>query len=163
MSDTGGNNPANNVTLRFDDSAPDYLPEFAGLAPGTYKPTNFDTSTDNFSSPAPAGPYGTSMSVFKGSDPNGSWSLYVTDDSSNGKGSIGGWSLTITTVKRAFTLPVGHAKQLTFTLPVAGLAGVTVTATAFDHEGWTYIVEVVNQDSAVDPGLPTKILQSVRV
>jgi subtilisin-like proprotein convertase family protein len=96
MSDTGGGNDINNVTLTFDDAAASNLPDSAAIVSGTYKPTDFVTG-DTFPSPAPAGPYGTALSVFNGLNPNGTWSLYVRDDAANDSGSIaGGWSLKFT-------------------------------------------------------------------
>jgi len=38
------------------------------------------------------------LSVFNGIDPNGLWTLYVTDVSSGGEGTLVGWGLQITTV-----------------------------------------------------------------
>ena len=96
MSDTGGGNDLNDVTLTFDDTASANLPDSATIVSGTYKPTDFVTG-DSFPSPAPAGPYGTALSAFNGLDPNGTWSLYVRDDEANDSGSIaGGWSLNFT-------------------------------------------------------------------
>ena len=47
-------------------------------------------------SPAPAGPYGTSLSALNGVDPNGVWSLYVSDDTRLESGAISnGWSLEL--------------------------------------------------------------------
>ncbi len=65
---------------------------------GTYKPTNYTGGgTESFAAPAPAGPYGTALSVFDGTDPNGTWSLYVMDDRDDYGGSLSGWSLAIET------------------------------------------------------------------
>jgi uncharacterized repeat protein (TIGR01451 family) len=61
---------------------------------GTYRPTDFETA-ENLTSPAPAGPYGTALAAFNGSNPNGTWSLYIRDDSSQDTGSLTSWSLTI--------------------------------------------------------------------
>ncbi|HEX5220636.1 MAG TPA: S8 family serine peptidase [Verrucomicrobiae bacterium] len=98
MADCGGGNVRSNVTLTFDDASAGSLPDASGFASGTYKPTNFDTTSDNFPAPAPSGPFGPSLSVFKGQDPNGPWSLYVQDDGSLDSGSITqGWMLSITT------------------------------------------------------------------
>ena len=94
-------------TLTFDDAAAGPIPPNANLTSGTYQPTNNDTflpacappggDTDSFSGPAPGGPpYGSTMSVFNGTNPNGVWSLYVHDDAGGDPGSItGGWSLNI--------------------------------------------------------------------
>ena len=97
MSDVG-TGVTSNATFTFTDSASAYLPESGALSTGTYKPTNYDTTTDTFSSPAPAGPYASSFAVFQGQNPNGSWSLYVRDAGpGQGRRFDGGWTLTIST------------------------------------------------------------------
>src|SRR6185503_15318953 len=74
---------------------------------GTFRPTSYNDGVggDAFATGAPAGPYNvpapesnkTLATTFNGTSPNGTWSLYVDDDSSGGAGSIsGGWSLNIT-------------------------------------------------------------------
>jgi subtilisin-like proprotein convertase family protein len=105
MADTGLNGGLSGVNLTFDDAAAASLPDDGQIVSGTYKPT-LGTATapfescsvpTSFPSPAPASPYGSTLSVFNGTDPNGTWSLYVIDDSSLDAGSIsGGWSLDIT-------------------------------------------------------------------
>lgn len=117
MSDAGGdpgqlrpadgptpNSPVANVDLSFDDlGAP--LPDESTIASGTYRPTNHgpsaalgcsgEPSTDVFPL-APAGPYGSALSVFDGTDPNGTWTLYAVDDCNGYPGSFGGgWSLGV--------------------------------------------------------------------
>ncbi|HEY3052804.1 MAG TPA: M36 family metallopeptidase, partial [Thermoanaerobaculia bacterium] len=88
-------------TLTFDDAATTPKLDYPG-ASGTYKPVNYGLANEEiFPAPAPAAPYGSTLSVFNGTDPNGTWKLFVVDDSSSfGTGSItGGWSLTITTTR----------------------------------------------------------------
>ncbi|MDB9549798.1 S8 family serine peptidase, partial [Dolichospermum circinale] len=98
MSDVGGWNGLQNVTLTFDPTATANLPDEGQITSGSYKPTDFE-SGDLFNSPAPVGPYGTDFSVFNNTNPNGNWSLYVMDDVGGDSGSIaGGWSLNIGTV-----------------------------------------------------------------
>jgi subtilisin-like proprotein convertase family protein len=107
MSDVGGIVGTNTYT--FADAGATNMPDLNGgqALPGIYKPTNYDTGSDVFSAPAPPAPYNypapdgaeTFASVFNGSNPNGTWSLYVFDDSNNLGGSIsGGWCLSISTV-----------------------------------------------------------------
>src|SRR4051812_968813 len=67
----------------FADDATDVAT--SGAPSGTYKPIDLaNTGTDTFPAPAPAGPYSfppsaTFASVFNGSNPNGTWLLYVVD------------------------------------------------------------------------------------
>jgi subtilisin-like proprotein convertase family protein len=84
------------VTLTLDDSAPTLIPPIC--TSGSYKPTRYFPDDDYlfpvFPAPAPAGPYSAELSVFKDTDPNGTWSLFVFDDEREDQGSIeGGWSL----------------------------------------------------------------------
>lgn len=92
MSDAGGNHPLTGQRLVFDDAAVNFLPDDTQIAAGTYKPTNFGAG-DTFPAPAPA-PAGTStLSVFNGTNPNGTWGLYVVDDSAGDFGNMNGWAL----------------------------------------------------------------------
>ena len=96
MSDTGVNFNVTGINLVFDDAAANSLPDFAQLVSGTFKPTNF-FSPDAFPAPAPTPSSSSLLSFFNGTNPNGTWSLYVVDDTAADSGSIsGGWGLTIT-------------------------------------------------------------------
>ncbi|HEU4889788.1 MAG TPA: Ig-like domain repeat protein, partial [Thermoanaerobaculia bacterium] len=77
MSDTGTSNDVSNITLTFDDAAASPLGT-GTLASGTYLPTNLadGDGDDVYPAPAPASPYGSTLSVFNGTAPNGTWSLY---------------------------------------------------------------------------------------
>ena len=123
MSDTGGFNPISNLTFTFSDLAASSLSDTGPLASGTYRPTNFDApgDVDSFAPPAPvSGPYGSTLSAFNGTDPNGVWRLYVLDDTPGNNGVIaGGWSLTVTSVPE----PSTHAL-----LGLAGALGATGVA-----------------------------------
>lgn len=98
------NNPVYGADVTFDDSATSSLSSYDSIYSGSYKPTDYETG-DTFATPAPAGPYGTSLSVFNGTSPNGTWSLYIQDDADhsndgyyyydNDSGSISSWSLDI--------------------------------------------------------------------
>lgn len=97
MSGAGGEYNVSGVNLTFTDAATSVVPDGAQIVTGNYKPANWDGFT-GIPSPAPAGPYSSSMSVFNNTNPNGTWNLYVTDAYYYDSGSIsGGWSLTITT------------------------------------------------------------------
>lgn len=97
LSDAGGGNPVSGLTLTFDDAASSMVPDVAAPVSGTFKPTNYGGG-DPFSSPAPGGPYGGSLAVFNGLDPNGEWLLYIQDDASQDTGSLAqGWQLNLTT------------------------------------------------------------------
>ena len=97
MGDVGGGTDITNVSLTFDDAAASSLPDATVLTTGTFKPTYLNQGAAGFPAPAPAGPYATTLSAFNGTIQNGTWSLYVFDDSSGDTGNInGGWSINIT-------------------------------------------------------------------
>lgn len=103
MSDAIGD-VASNLTLTFDDEAAAMLPDEDPAASGSYKPTNYSRSSidacptepdPDVWPTAPASPYGQTLSVFDGTNPNGTWKLYIVDDCAGDAGSLaGGWSLT---------------------------------------------------------------------
>ncbi|HVG38553.1 MAG TPA: hypothetical protein VM870_04660 [Pyrinomonadaceae bacterium] len=99
MSDAGSSGAVSNLSITLDDYAQRPLPfTVTGntgypLVSGSYRPSNTNT-TDTFPG-APAAPYGYTLSQFNGSNPNGTWNLYVVDQFTPDAGSIsGGWTIT---------------------------------------------------------------------
>ena len=90
MNRTGGDKNLVNTTLVFDDAGSALTD--APIVSGTYRPTDLNPS--GFPSPAPAGPYDSGLAVFKGTDPRGTWSLYIIDAAGGDDGNInGGWQI----------------------------------------------------------------------
>lgn len=100
MDEAASGNNAVGATLTFDDSAATTVPD--PPVTGTFKPTQEAsgcglTPSVDYPGTAPTGPYGVALAAFNGTNPNGTWSLYVVDDSGSDSGSIsGGWSLDLT-------------------------------------------------------------------
>jgi uncharacterized repeat protein (TIGR01451 family) len=135
-----------NFTLT--DLAPGYMPNPNGTVAafptsGTYKPTfsSFNPAPD-FGAGSPctpscpagqlAGPSGsgTLASNFSGANPNGTWSLYVLDDENDGLGgSIGGWSITITTNAAATATTTTLSSNINPSFTSAQNSSVTLTST----------------------------------
>ena len=136
MSDAGGSNDTNGVNLTLDDEATSTLPDNDQIISGSFKPTR-GTVTDNpsdcaapadFPAPAPQGPYATGLSAFDGTDPNGTWDLYVIDDCQADAGQFaGGWSLDITTGSSDPQTDT-TSPRVKSTGPQAGATGVLPTA-----------------------------------
>jgi subtilisin-like proprotein convertase family protein len=88
----GGDYDISGVQLTFAGNVTDadgiskMLPNSEQIVTGTYVPTDWNASNP-YTAPG--------MSVFTGTDPNGTWGLGVQDLSSRDEGSIGGWCLTI--------------------------------------------------------------------
>lgn len=130
MSDAGGSPDLVNVTLTFDDTAVNILPDSTQITSGTYRPTNSGTG-DTFPAPAPAAPYGSTLSVFNGVNPNGAWRLFVVDDASGDVGNIaGGWSLSITTLDRTCVTDSDLARVSAVSVGGTGWAGAAYTVPA---------------------------------
>jgi subtilisin-like proprotein convertase family protein len=107
MSEVGGQRQfsVTNITLTLDDEAPNSLPVFTQLSSGTFRPTEgylalgYPNLPYDFPAPAPHGNSNAPalLSVFKNTDPNGTWNLFVVDDASGNSGSISqGWVLNLT-------------------------------------------------------------------
>jgi hypothetical protein len=116
--------------LTFDDVASEGLPDGTNISSGTYKPSVGTAGSFSgcpaplsFPDPAPAGPYGSSLSVFNGTNPNGTWKLYVIDDSANEAGTISGRSLTISA-----STPDTKSPRVVSTVPTDGAKGVGPSA-----------------------------------
>ena len=100
---SGGGNVASNVTLTLSDTGATRVPNDAALVNGTtYQPGDY--YGDNYPAPGPGTTYNsppttgaaTFSSTFAGTNPNGTWSLYVVDFVGGDDGTIpGGWSLEI--------------------------------------------------------------------
>ncbi len=101
MSDVGGLDAgASNVTLALDDEATSPMGFHTALASGRYRPTEDDTwdatYPDTFPPPAPTPSETSELSIFDGTNPKGTWKLYVVDAFSGDVGEItGGWALQI--------------------------------------------------------------------
>lgn len=108
MSDAGGDRrfSISHATLTIRDDAASELPDRSAILSGTYRPTDFEAG-DALPAPAPAGPYGTALSVFNGTSPNGTWQLFVADDAGEDSGRLAaGWSLAVTRAAANTTPPV---------------------------------------------------------
>jgi len=137
MADVGGGNRVRDLTLTFDDAAGVGLPDRGLISSGTFVPSlgtdRGGGSCCDFQggAPAPSPPFGTALSVFEGTDPNGAWNLFVFDDSASDAGQIaGGWSLVLETGEAGAVSPA----------PATGATGPT---------GAT--LDVVLQDDFSDP------------
>ena len=140
MSDVGGplpfdGSPVNNLDLTLDDEAANSLPDNGQLSSGIYKPTRGSTPDCNSfldprclgyvdnpvpnTWPAPAPDLALSaqqLSGFDGKDPNGTWELYVIDDTEFEGGTFAeGWSLELNAADTASCTKSGTSVAETLT------------------------------------------------
>jgi Mg-chelatase subunit ChlD len=95
MANCGGSNAVSNIDITFDDTG-GALPDSGLITPGTYAPTTYGPYAE-LPAPGPARPHGTTLSVFNGLGPNGSWSIWCADDTTLNDGDIAlGYELIIT-------------------------------------------------------------------
>jgi subtilisin-like proprotein convertase family protein len=130
--------PVTDLTLTFDDYAATVLTEFppSPIVSGAYKPSNCGSGDSTFPPGAPAGPYGSALSVCDGSSPNGVWSLYVQDDSNGDSGYINnGWVLSFHLITTA-SLPVITQQPLPQTVAAGSPASFTIIASNAQTYTW---------------------------
>lgn len=137
MTDAGGATALSGVNLTLDDAAASQLPDSTAITSGTWRPASYTGGGDAFPAPAPAGPYtaaapdgaGTFASVFNGSSPNGTWSLYAVEDAGDAANTtLTGWSLTFTlAATNTSTAVSSSANPSVFSQPVTLTATVTTS------------------------------------
>jgi len=147
----GGGQAMPAATLTFDGDAPVSLRDVYPISSGAYRPTDYDYFPGVLPPPAPAGPHPGALSVLHGSNPNGTWKLFVADHfpivyatrTANFTNSriAGGWSLTIYTSNTVCCAgsdllalamedsadPVTIGEQLTYNLTVTNRSSSSVT------------------------------------
>jgi subtilisin-like proprotein convertase family protein len=93
------------ATLTFSDSAAATVPFAGTIGTSGFQPSNY--SADGTVAVPSAGPQASVLSSLCGLNPNGSWSLFVTDRAAEDSGSIaGGWSLQFTTTNSPVVTPI---------------------------------------------------------
>jgi subtilisin-like proprotein convertase family protein len=109
FSDLGGTTGVNNLHMTLDDEAKSVLPDAGPLVSGTFRPSNVGiadtfpgTGVSHPADDAEPGGTATFASKFNGlnsDEINGTWKLYVVDDTFSDAGSISdGWSITFSGV-----------------------------------------------------------------
>ena len=172
LSDAGGGNDVTNLTLTFDDAALASLPDDDALTSGRWQPTDFEADT-SLPAPAPAAPFGSALSVFNGSNPNGTWQLYIADDyaSDDGGTLAEGWSLTFVTAESVCCLnpatadlalglkaspePVALSSNVSYTVTVTNLGPAVTTGVMVTNllpAQATFLTATVSQGSAINHG-----------
>lgn len=141
MANCGGTNTVTDIDLIFDDTGA-ALPDSTAIASGTYAPTQYAPYAD-LPAPAPSSPYGTTLSVFNGINPNGSWSLWIADDTTLDSGTIESWDLTITTETGNVVYAVGDSARVGYQAIAEALAALVP-----DYDTLLYLGDV--QGNATD-------------
>ncbi|WKZ64882.1 MAG: lamin tail domain-containing protein [Flavobacteriales bacterium] len=132
MSDAGLSNDFTGENLEIRDDAAGPMSDSGVIPSGSYQCTNYGTP-DNWFAPGPgdvtqATP---SLSLFTG-DPNGTWSLFVSDDAGGDTGNMAGWAIEF------------EYNNVTYTWTGAGLntsSGPDVTATPAATTTYTVTAE----------------------
>jgi subtilisin-like proprotein convertase family protein len=127
LSDSGGTAAVGPIDVSIDDAAQTPAPDNGPLVEGaTYQPTDDEPGEVR---PSGSARSDTSLQSLAGSDPNGTWTLYVADDSAGATGSIGGWTLYLAQFPSSDPFP----SAITVSgLPTA-VSDVDVTLTGLTH------------------------------
>lgn len=131
MSDAGGTSSVDGYTLTFDDSAATQIPSGRIGGSGVFRPANYDAVDDGM--PDLSGvTLSSALSSLAGMNPNGTWKLYIYDDSNGDSGMLtSGWSMQISTLSTVEqTANLGVTATVSPSSVVAGMnASYTITIT----------------------------------
>lgn len=146
MSEVGGldQDSVTNLILTLDDAASSSLPLDTTLVSGTFKPTaRHSPLLFDFPPPLPAGNSNAAvaLSVFQNTDPNGTWSLFVVDDTASNDGYIAnGWSLSLTTSPILLQIHAADSSHAVVSWP-SGITNCTLQAASnLVSSTWTDVV-----------------------
>jgi subtilisin-like proprotein convertase family protein len=98
MSSAGGGEDITNAVLVFDDMGEQVIGVTGSITSGTFRPGGSRFGGLPLPAPAPPGtglPYGTTLSAVNGSNPNGTWQLFVNDNAVQDFGNVGSWQVNI--------------------------------------------------------------------
>lgn len=148
VSDACMTKPITQAYWTIDDEAASSLPVFdlpfsGPCTSGTYKPTNLGDN-DSLPATAPAGGYQSTLADFRGENPNGTWQLFVHDDTNRApSGSdhgalVSGFRVIVTTASQSVVVPAetdgeGPATPYPLTIPVSGKVGVIEDVSVLLH------------------------------
>jgi subtilisin-like proprotein convertase family protein len=149
--DDGGCFNASELSLTLQDGA---SPLPAQLVTGTFAPTT--SVFGNLPAPAPPGPYANGLSAFNGTDPNGTWKLFVYDAADVDGGSLFGFSLLISPQLNNNTpTPLPDFTTTESSLVVAGITAPITKVTASLRVVHTFVgdleISLVAPDGTVVP------------
>jgi subtilisin-like proprotein convertase family protein len=99
IANVGGSTDVEDESYFLSDEAVGFpLPDAAKLEGGGFLPTNATGMAIDFNDPAPNAGANSALSVFDGTDPNGTWRLFVQDEAatSDAAAFVEGWELDIT-------------------------------------------------------------------
>ncbi|MCW2739304.1 Ig-like domain-containing protein [Nocardioides sp.] len=141
LSDAGGYDTIENLTLTLDDEAAEPMRRGRIPVSGSYQPVNHDDGdTSEFVGGLDTKNLSSALSTFDGADPNGAWKLYVEQEYCCNEGAIsGGWALQITTADQTgapvITSPTNGSRDADGTVTVTGTApaGSLVRVTEGTH------------------------------
>jgi subtilisin-like proprotein convertase family protein len=91
MSDSGGNSGISNTDIVFKGSASSPIPDLGPITVGEYAPSNYEAGDQM--PPGESGNVITSLNDFLADNLNGTWKLYISDDTVGDSGSLQSWTL----------------------------------------------------------------------
>lgn len=145
MANEGGQNKLSvtNLTLTLDDDATNPLPFNTSLTNGVFKPMNgyYPGLPSDLPPPAPPGSSNApaALSVFRNTNPNGIWNLFIVDDAEGDSGSIAnGWSLNLTL---AVPVELTHSgTNVVLSWPGSATNYTLQSATSLSAHAWSNVV-----------------------
>lgn len=142
MAHAGGGFGVTNANITFADAAAVALPNLGQISSGAYRPTSYLAGA-TLPAPAPPAPYNDALSVFNGQNPNGTWSLYLLDDTGQNDGVMfEGWTLSLATATPSVDVvlnvtaapdPAVTGSNLTYTANIRNSGVVGVSGLSFTN------------------------------